>query len=64
MFLEHEISIYERFLKDHVTLNTGVIAAKNSAVSSQEHYILKNKMKDSFLHCNNISQDFDCILFK
>jgi len=28
-FLEHQISILELFLKDHVTLKTGVKAAKN-----------------------------------
>ncbi len=33
---EHQISILERFLKDHVTLKTGVMAAENSALQSQE----------------------------
>ncbi len=29
MFLEHQISIFEWFLKDHVTLKTGVMKLKN-----------------------------------
>ncbi len=36
MFLEHQISISEWFQKGHVTLKTGVIAAENSALTSQE----------------------------
>jgi len=31
MFLEHKISILELFLKDHVTLKTGVMTSQNSA---------------------------------
>lgn len=31
--LEHQIKILERFLKDYVTLKTGVIVAQNSALS-------------------------------
>ncbi len=32
MFLEHQINILEWFLKDHVTLKTGIMAAENSAL--------------------------------
>ncbi len=39
MFLEHQISISEWFQKGHVTLKTGVIAAENSALTSQEKII-------------------------
>ncbi len=31
-FLEQQISILEWFLKDHVTLKTGVVAADNSVL--------------------------------
>ncbi len=34
--LQHQISILEWFLKDHVTLKTGVMAAENSALPSQK----------------------------
>ncbi len=36
MFLEHKISVSEWFLKDHVTLKIGVMAAENSAIPYQE----------------------------
>ncbi len=36
MFIEDQISILEWFLKDHVTLKTGVMTAKNVALPSQE----------------------------
>ncbi len=36
MFIGQQISILEYFLKDHVTLKTGVTAAENSALPSQE----------------------------
>ncbi len=37
MFLKHQISILEWFLKDHVTLKSGVMATENSG----ENNILK-----------------------
>ncbi len=37
MFIEDQISILEWFLKDHVTLKTGVMTAKNVALPSQEN---------------------------
>ncbi len=40
MFLEHQISILEWFLKDHVTVRTGVMDDENSALSSQEKIAL------------------------
>ncbi len=36
MFLEHQISIFELFLKDRVTMKPGVMAAENSALPSKE----------------------------
>ncbi len=36
MFIEHQIGILEGFLRDHVTLNIGIMAAKNLALSSQK----------------------------
>ncbi len=36
MFLEQQISILQRFLKDHVTPWTGVMAAENSDLQLQE----------------------------
>ncbi len=36
MFLEHEIDILEWFVKDHVTLQTEVMAAENPDLPSQE----------------------------
>ncbi len=41
LFLEHQISILELFLKDHVTLKTGVMAAENSAVITSINLILQ-----------------------
>ncbi len=35
-FFEQQISIFEWFQKDHVTLKTGVMAAKNSAFPTQD----------------------------
>ncbi len=37
MFLEQQIIILEWFLKDHVTLKTGVMATENSVLPSQEN---------------------------
>ncbi len=36
MFLMHQISILEWFLKDHVTLKTGGMSVENSDLPSQE----------------------------
>jgi len=36
MFIEHQISILGRFLKDHVALKTGLMAAEKSVLPSQE----------------------------
>ncbi len=42
MFPEHQISILEWFLKDHVPLKTGLLAAENSASNSAaENYFPK-----------------------
>ncbi len=42
MFLEQQISILELFLKDHVTLKTGVMMLKKfSFAVTGIHYILK-----------------------
>ncbi len=35
-FLDHQISILEWFLKDHVALKTGVMPAENSALQLQK----------------------------
>ncbi len=35
MFLEHQISIFELFLKYHVTLKTGIVAAEMYRISKQ-----------------------------
>ncbi len=35
MFLAHQISILEWFLKDHASMNSEVMAAENSALPSQ-----------------------------
>ncbi len=37
MLLEQLISILEWFLKDHVTLKTGVIAAENAALNNNNN---------------------------
>ncbi len=37
MFLELQISLLEWFLKDHVTLKNVIMAAENSASSSQKY---------------------------
>ncbi len=41
MFLEHQISILEWFLKDHVTLKTGVMMLKIQLCITGINYILK-----------------------
>ncbi len=45
MFLEHQNNVLELFLKDHVTMKTGVMSAENSALPSQNKMenILKQK---------------------
>ncbi len=48
---EHQISKIEQFLKDRVKLMTGVMAAENSAFSSQKYSKLHFKI---YLYCNNI----------
>ncbi len=40
MFLEQQISILEGFLKDHVTLKTGVMMLKIQLCSTEINYIL------------------------
>ncbi len=52
MFIEHQISILEWFLKDHVTLKREVMVAENSALPSQEEK--KKKLKYSILKCTKI----------
>ncbi len=57
MFLEHQISILEWFLKDHLTLKAGVV------IVSQKYKTIKYnvKYKTIILNCNYISQlDFYC----
>ncbi len=41
MFLEQQISILEWFLKDHVTLKTGVMILKIQLCNTGLNYILK-----------------------
>jgi len=41
MFLEHQISMLEWFLKDHVTLKTGVMMLKIQLCITGINYILK-----------------------
>jgi len=53
MFLEQQICILELFLKDHVTLKAGVMAAKLSAC----HY--KNKMYE-LLVGNKVNKNRPC----
>ncbi len=48
MFLKQQIGILEWFLKDHVTLTTAVMAAKNSALRyrNKSHFkVYYNKNK-------------------
>jgi len=40
MFLEHQINILERFLKDHVTLKTGEFSFDHSFLNILQYYIL------------------------
>ncbi len=51
--IEHQISILEWLLKDHVTLKTGVMAAENVALISKEHYMLT-----VILNGNNIWRNY------
>ncbi len=49
MFLEQQISILEWFLKDHVTLKTGVMLLKNQFLLDRNNYILKYiKIENSY----------------
>jgi len=61
MFLEHQISILELFLKDHVTLKTGVMILKIQLCITEINYILtyikiKNTVFFKIDNINNISQ--------
>ncbi len=63
MFLEQQISILEWFLKDHETLKTEVMAAKNAALPSQEkkktvRFKILLQIEKSYI--NNISQIHYC----
>ncbi len=42
--LEHQISVLEWFLKDHVKIKTGVMTPKNSALPSQNKLHKKNNI--------------------
>ncbi len=48
MFLEQQNSILEWFLKDHVTLKTGVMAAEKQALSSRKKNYIKNTIKSIY----------------
>ncbi len=50
MFCEHQISTLEWFLKDHVTLKTGVMMLKFILI-----YIKTENIILFILNCNNIS---------
>jgi len=54
MLLEHQISILQWFLKEYVTLKTGIMML-NILCFTWIHFILKKKTL--ILHCNNILQD-------
>ncbi len=54
--LKHQISILEWFLKDHVTLKTGVMMLKIQLCFTGINYILKTHSNSFFFCCNNISQ--------
>ncbi len=57
MFFEHQTSILEWFLKDHVTLKTGVMMLKIQLCITGMNYIWKYITTEySSLICNNISQ--------
>ncbi len=51
MFIEHQISILEWFLKDNLTVKTGELAAQNL-------FKFENTLQEKtlVLNCNNISQ--------
>ncbi len=48
MFLEHQISKMEWFLKDHVTLKTGVMAAEYSVLPSQNDILKSIIIENSY----------------
>ncbi len=62
MFLEQQTSILEWFLKDHVTMKTGVMMLKIQLCISRINYIFKYFQYKPFLNCNNISQYY-CFYF-
>ncbi len=64
MFLEQQISILEWFLKDHVTLKTGVLMLTIFSLITGINYILKYIQIESSYFNLNISQYycFCCIL--
>ncbi len=64
MFLEQQISILQRFLKDHVTLKTGVMMLKNSAFPYDQINEVVVNIRDVFqkttqyaLHFKKIKQN-------
>ncbi len=61
MFLEQQIGVLEWFLKDHVTLKTGVMMLKIQLCITEINYILKYiHVENTYFKLNNISQ-FDSI---
>ncbi len=65
MYPKHQISILQRFLKDRMTLKTGVMIKKKSALPTRIIYILKyNKIAkiSYYLFLVNIRDLFDKIV--
>jgi len=57
--LEQQINILEQFLKDHVTLKTGIMAADISALQSQEKILFNIYLnRKQVFSVNNISQNY------
>jgi len=67
MFLKQQIRMLERFLKDHVTLKTGVMMLKIKLYDHRNKLNFKafanRKLYFNILNCNNISQYY-CFLIK
>ncbi len=63
MFWEH-ISILEWFLKDHVTLKTGVMMLKIQLYITKINYILTYILiENKILNCDIISKYLECLLY-
>jgi len=60
MFLEKQITIFERFLKDHVRLKTGVMSAENYIWKYTKIQQKKNSSNNKNVYNYNTISQYYC----